>query len=321
MSDNVLVGNATGQGQDYNVASDDDGTSQHQYVKLEFGPDNTQTKVSAVDPLPITGTALSGTIAISSMPAQSLTGTVAVSSVINPLPAGTNTLGTVARVGPTPAGTNVIGTVALTGVLPAGANFLGTVAASGTVAISSLVAALPAGTNVVGTVAITGALPAGSAFLGTIANAGTVAVSSVASALPTGANFLGTIATAGTVAVSNIVSALPAGTNTLGTIAPTGTFATKELRSSTGTMAHVGASSSVVGLLNSNANRLGASVANDATGNLYIGYASNVSTTDYVARLTQYAYWEAPYNYTGTICGFWSTVVASDGGARIAEYS
>lgn len=38
------------------VATDDDGIAHHQYVKLEFGADNTQTKVSASDPLPVTVT-------------------------------------------------------------------------------------------------------------------------------------------------------------------------------------------------------------------------------------------------------------------------
>tara|TARA_Y100000310_G_scaffold103908_1_gene102235 strand:+ start:194 stop:394 length:201 start_codon:yes stop_codon:yes gene_type:complete len=31
------------------IAADDDGTAKHQYVKVEFGPDNTQTPVSATD--------------------------------------------------------------------------------------------------------------------------------------------------------------------------------------------------------------------------------------------------------------------------------
>lgn len=39
------------------IATDDDGTAHHQYVKLEYGPDNTQTKVSATNPLPVSPTA------------------------------------------------------------------------------------------------------------------------------------------------------------------------------------------------------------------------------------------------------------------------
>jgi len=51
VADNVLVDNGTGT--DYTVATDDDGTAQHQYVKLEFGADGTQTKVSSGNPLPV----------------------------------------------------------------------------------------------------------------------------------------------------------------------------------------------------------------------------------------------------------------------------
>ena len=54
MADNPTVDN--GSLTDYTVAADDDGTALHQYVKLEFGADNTQTKVSAANPLPVTGT-------------------------------------------------------------------------------------------------------------------------------------------------------------------------------------------------------------------------------------------------------------------------
>lgn len=53
MADNTTVDN--GGLTDYTVASDDDGTAQHQYVKMEFGGDGTFTKVSAADPLPVTG--------------------------------------------------------------------------------------------------------------------------------------------------------------------------------------------------------------------------------------------------------------------------
>lgn len=48
MADNVTL-----PGTGALIATDDDGTAQHQYVKLEFGPDNTQTKVSTSNPLPV----------------------------------------------------------------------------------------------------------------------------------------------------------------------------------------------------------------------------------------------------------------------------
>ena len=50
MADNVQLN--AGAGGD-SIAADDDGTAKHQYVKVEFGADNTQTPVSAANPLPV----------------------------------------------------------------------------------------------------------------------------------------------------------------------------------------------------------------------------------------------------------------------------
>ena len=61
MADNVTVDNGTLT--DYAVASDDDGTAQHQYVKNEFGADGVFTKVTTTSGLPVageTGSALAG---------------------------------------------------------------------------------------------------------------------------------------------------------------------------------------------------------------------------------------------------------------------
>lgn len=51
MADNVTL--SAGSADGAVIATDDDGTAQHQYVKLEFGADNTQTKVSSASPLPV----------------------------------------------------------------------------------------------------------------------------------------------------------------------------------------------------------------------------------------------------------------------------
>ena len=51
MADNVTVANDDLT--DYVVASDDDGTAQHQYVKVEYGADGTFTKVSGTAGLPV----------------------------------------------------------------------------------------------------------------------------------------------------------------------------------------------------------------------------------------------------------------------------
>lgn len=56
MADNVTLNTLTGSPV---IATDDDGTAQHQYVKVEFGADNTQTKVAAASGqgLPVQGEA------------------------------------------------------------------------------------------------------------------------------------------------------------------------------------------------------------------------------------------------------------------------
>lgn len=54
MADNVTLDPGTGGAV---VATDDDGTAQHQYVKLEYGADGTQTKVApGANALPVQGT-------------------------------------------------------------------------------------------------------------------------------------------------------------------------------------------------------------------------------------------------------------------------
>ena len=53
MADDVTVDN--GAGTDYVVATDDDGTAQHQLVKIEFGADGVFTMVDGSNPLPVTG--------------------------------------------------------------------------------------------------------------------------------------------------------------------------------------------------------------------------------------------------------------------------
>jgi hypothetical protein len=54
MADNVTSSAGTADGAVF--ATDDDGTAHHPYVKLEFGADNTQTKVSTSNPLPVVQT-------------------------------------------------------------------------------------------------------------------------------------------------------------------------------------------------------------------------------------------------------------------------
>lgn len=50
MADNVTLNAGSGGA---TIATDDDGTAHHQYVKIEFGADNTQTKVTSAVGLPV----------------------------------------------------------------------------------------------------------------------------------------------------------------------------------------------------------------------------------------------------------------------------
>ena len=84
MADNVRASAGSNDGATF--ATDDDGTAHHPYVKLEFGADNTQTKVSASDPLPVvqTGALPAGANAIGKLAANTGVdiGDVDVTSVI-----------------------------------------------------------------------------------------------------------------------------------------------------------------------------------------------------------------------------------------------
>jgi len=148
---------------------------------------------------------------------------------------------------------------------------------------------------------------------------GTVAVSSVG----------GTVTVAGTVtsnqgAPNTLTNAWPVeitdGTNVLGTsshpVNITGSVTTS--KSSTGTITSVSGSVTSITLLASNANRISATIFNDApSGNiLYIALAASSSTAAYTVKLWPGSYWELPVDYTGTISGIWT---AATGNALVTE--
>jgi hypothetical protein len=113
---------------------------------------------------------ISQTQEISGNPATGLLGSVEVSEIIAPLPAGANLIGEVIiqSMAPLPAGANTIGNVGITSLpaLPAGANALGTVEVTA-------LPAIPAGANAIGTVEVTAlpAIPAGANMIGKIESA------------------------------------------------------------------------------------------------------------------------------------------------------
>lgn len=91
---------------------------------------------------------------------------------------------------------------------------------------------------------------------------------------------------------------------------------TKETRASTPAQSSVAGSASSVSLLASNANRLGATIYNDSTVNLYVRLGSTASTSNFTVKLAPGDYYEVPFNYTGAIDGIWDSAT---GNARITE--
>ena len=102
--------------------------------------------------------------------------------------------------------------------------------------------------------------------------------------------------------------------------AGTGTFAVKELRAATPSQSTVADTASSTTLLASNANRLGATIANDSSAVLYVKLGATASATSYTARVAQYGLYEVPYGYTGVIDGIWASD-PGDGAARITEFT
>lgn len=98
------------------------------------------------------------------------------------------------------------------------------------------------------------------------------------------------------------------------------TLPVKELRSATATTSQVADTASSATLLAANTDRLGATIANDSSAVLFVKFGTTASSTDYSARLPQYAYLEVPYGYTGRIDGIWASD-PNDGAARITEFT
>jgi len=70
-------------------------------------------------------------------------------------------------------------------------------------------------------------------------------------------------------------------------------------------------------LLAANANRRGATVANDSTSVLYLSLGTNAaSNTAYTVKLNAAGYYEVPFGYTGALRGIWAS---ANGAARITE--
>lgn len=85
----------------------------------------------------------------------------------------------------------------------------------------------------------------------------------------------------------------------------------------TATLTSVADTASSTTLLSANTNRVGASIYNDSTVNLYLKLGTTASTTDFTVILVPDTYYEVFGGYTGRIDGIWAS--NASGSARITE--
>jgi hypothetical protein len=86
----------------------------------------------------------------------------------------------------------------------------------------------------------------------------------------------------------------------------------------TSVLSNVSGATSSTTLLAANSGRLGATIINDSTADLYVKFGSSASTTSYTVLLTGGDYYEVPFRYTDIITGIWSVAT---GAARVTEVS
>jgi len=91
----------------------------------------------------------------------------------------------------------------------------------------------------------------------------------------------------------------------------------KEQRAATPTVTSVADSAGNITCLASNANRLGATIFNDSTSDLYIKLGATASTTSFTVKVWQDGFFTVPFGYTGIIDCIWSADTA--GSARVTE--
>jgi hypothetical protein len=95
-----------------------------------------------------------------------------------------------------------------------------------------------------------------------------------------------------------------------------GTVSTRATRSTTPTVTSVAATVGNVTLLGANVNRFGAAFYVEGGQPLFLKLGSSAGTVDYTVQVTPGAYYELPFNYSGTVAGIWQT---AGGTVRITE--
>jgi hypothetical protein len=71
-----------------------------------------------------------------------------------------------------------------------------------------------------------------------------------------------------------------------------------------------------VELLGVSPTRIGATITNDSTANLYVKFGNVATSSDYTVMLYPSQYYELPFRYTGEVAGIWT---AANGSARLTE--
>lgn len=116
----------------------------------------------------------------------------------------------------------------------------------------------------------------------------------------------------------NLRVILTTGSAVIGHVITDAGSVTKLPPSATATLSNVAGSASSVTLLALNTNRLGATIVNDSTAQLYVKFGSTASATSYVYTLFQFDTLEVPFGYTGIITGIWASAT---GNARVTEFT
>lgn len=75
----------------------------------------------------------------------------------------------------------------------------------------------------------------------------------------------------------------------------------------TGTTTTVNDTTTSTTLLASNSNRLGATIFNDSTADLYVKFGTTASSSSFAVKIAPYGYYEVPFHYSGVISGIWSS--------------
>lgn len=273
------------------VAADEIGGILFQRMKMIIGIDGVNSgDISAVNPMPVTGTVVTGGLTDAELRAAA----VPVSAAALPLPTGAATEATLA----TRTAAAQLPAALVGGRLDENVGaWLGSTAP--TVGQKAMVASVP-----VVIASDQSAVPVS----GTVtANIGTTAGLALDATL-TG----GTQRTKITDGVSN--AAVKAASTAA--VAADPALVVAQRQAATGTQTSIVSVVVNVTLLAANAARLGATIYNDSTKILYVKFGATASATSYATQLGNGGYLEVPFGYTGIIDGIWAS---ANGNARVTE--